>query len=69
MYDFLEAQKQAEAIGLGDRALWLAAGETRGNLVVVKGGDEVSLTISDFTGAGGLKGRARAFAKKVLERM
>jgi len=69
MYDFLEAQKQSEAVGLGDRALWLAAGETRGNLVVVKGADEVSLTISDFNGAGGLKGRARTFARKVLERV
>lgn len=70
MYDFLEAQKKSESVGgVGDRALWLPAGDTRGNLVVVKGNNEVSLTISDFTGAGGLKARARAFAEKVLERM
>lgn len=70
MYDFLAAQKHSEPVGgVGDRALWLAAGDTRGNLVVVKGLDEVSLTISDFSGTGGLKARARAFAEKVLERM
>jgi len=70
MYDFLAAQKQSEAVGgVGDRARWLPAGETRGNLVVVKGAYELALTISDFSGGGGLKGRARAFARKVLERM
>ena len=70
MYDFLAAQKKSESVGgVGDRALWLPAGDNRGNLVVVKGTNEVSLTISDFTGAGGLKARARAFAEKVLERM
>jgi hypothetical protein len=72
MYDFLAAQKQSEAVGgVGDRARWLPAGETRGNFVVVKGATELALTISDFSGAGGggLKSRARAFAQKVLERM
>jgi hypothetical protein len=38
-------------------------------LVVVHGADAVSLTISDFSGKGDLKGRARAFAAKVLERL
>ena len=70
VYDFFAAQKAAEPLGgLGDRALWLAAGETRGNLVVAKGADAVSLTISDFSGKGDLKARARAFAEKVLERL
>jgi hypothetical protein len=70
MYDFLAAQKQSEAVGgAGDRARWLPAGETRGNLVVVKGPYELALTISDFSGAGNLKERARAFAKKVLEQL
>lgn len=70
MYDFLAAQKQSEAVGgVGDRARWLPAGATRGNLVVVKGPYELALTISDFSGAGGLQSRARAFAQKVLERM
>ena len=70
VYDFFAAQKAAEPLrGLGDRALWLPAGETRGNLVVVNGVDAVSLTISDFSGKGGLKARARAFAEKVLGRL
>ena len=70
MYAFLAAQKQSERVGgVGDSARWLAAGDTRGNLVVVKCTDEVALTISDFSGTGGLKARARAFAAKVLERM
>ncbi|MGH7538796.1 MAG: hypothetical protein ACREMF_09190 [Gemmatimonadales bacterium] len=70
MYDFFAAQKSSEPLrGLGERALWLPAGRTRGNLVAVKGADAVSLTISDFSGRGDLKGRARAFAKKVLEHM
>jgi hypothetical protein len=70
VYDFFAAQKAAEPLGgLGDRALWLPAGETRGNLVVVNGADAVSLTISDFSGKGNLKGRARAFAEMVLERL
>jgi len=70
VYDFFAAQKAAEPLGgLGDRALWLPAGETRGNLVVVHGADAVSLTISDFRGKGGLKARARAFAEKVLDRL
>ena len=70
MYDFLAAQKKSESVGgVGDRARWLPAGDTRGNLAVVEGPNEVSLTISDFSGAGGLKARARAFAAKLLERL
>jgi len=67
---FLAAQKAAEPLrGLGDRALWLPAGATRGNLVVVNGPHAVSLTISDFSGKGGMKARARAFAEMVLDRL
>ncbi len=70
VYAFFAAQKAAEPLrGLGDRALWLPAGETRGNLVVVHGPYAVSLTISDFSGKGNLKGRARAFAEMVLDRL
>ncbi|HEY7685152.1 MAG TPA: hypothetical protein VH833_03485 [Gemmatimonadales bacterium] len=70
VYDFFAAQQAAEPLGgLGDRALWLPAGETRGNLVVVQGPYAVSLTISDFSGKGNLKGRARAFAERVLDRL
>lgn len=70
VYAFFAAQKAAEPVrGLGDRALWLPAGDTRGNLVVVNGPYAVSLTISDFRGKGDLKARARAFAKKVLEHL
>lgn len=70
VYAFFAAQKAAEQLrGLGDRALWLPAGETRGNLVVVRGPYAVSLTISDFSGKGDLKARARAFAEKVLDRL
>ena len=70
VYAFFAAQKAAEPLrGLGDRALWLPAGETRGNLVVVRGSYAVSLTISDFSGKGDLKGRARAFAERVLDRL
>ena len=70
VYAFFAAQKAAEPLGgLGDRALWLPAGETRGNLVVVNGADAVSLTISDFSGKGGMKARARAFAEMVLDRL
>lgn len=70
VYAFFAAQKAAEQLrGLGDRALWLPAGETRGNLVVVRGPYAVSLTISDFSGKGDLKGRARAFAERVLDRL
>ena len=69
MYDFLKAQKQSEPIGLGDRSLWLPAGDSRGNLVVVKDADEVSLTITDLSGSGDLKARARAIARKVLQNL
>jgi hypothetical protein len=69
-YDFFAAQKSAQPVGgLGDRALWLAAGATRGNLVVVHGTDVVTVTISDFSARGKLQARARAFVEKVLGRM
>ena len=69
-YDFFAAQKRSQPIGgLGDRALWLPAGATRGNLVVVHGPDVVTVTISDFSAKGKLQERARAFAQKVLGRM
>lgn len=68
-YDFLAAQKQSQPVrGLGDRALWLAAGRTRGNLAVVKGRDVLSLTITDFRAASDLRARARAVARLVLDR-
>lgn len=69
-YDFFAAQKRSQPVdGLGDRALWLPAGTTRGNLVVVHGADVVTVTISDFSAKGKLQERARAFARKVLGRM
>ena len=69
-YDFFAAQKSSQPVsGLGDRALWLPAGTTRGNLVVVLGSDVVTVTISDFSAKGKLEARARAFAEKVLDRM
>jgi hypothetical protein len=69
-YDFFAAQKSSQPLsGLGDRALWLPAGATRGNLVVVHGSDVVTVTISDFSAKGKLQARARAFAEKVLGRM
>ena len=69
-YDFFAAQKSAQPVsGLGDRALWLAAGGTRGNLVVVTDTNVVSLAISDFSGRRDLRKRAEAFAKKVLNRL
>jgi hypothetical protein len=69
-YDFFAAQKKATpAGGVGDRALWLPAGDTRGNLVVVQGSDVVLVAISDFSGKGRLQDRARAFARMVLEHM
>jgi hypothetical protein len=69
-YDFIAAQKPAQPIsGLGDRALWLPAGETRGNLVVVRGSTIVNLIITDLDRHGDLQKRARSFAKKVLERI
>jgi hypothetical protein len=69
-YDFFAAQKSSQPVsGLGDRALWLAAGGTRGNLVVVRDTTVVSLAISDFSGRTDLRKRAEAFAKKVLNRL
>jgi len=69
-YDFFAAQKSSLPVsGLGDRALWLSAGGTRGNLVVVTDTNVVSLAISDFSGRKDLRKRAEAFAKKVLNRL
>ena len=69
-YDFIAAQKPAQPIsGLGDRAIWLSAGDARGNLVVVRGSTLVNLTITDFDRHGDLQKRARAFVKRVLERL
>jgi hypothetical protein len=69
-YDFFAVQKHVEPVGgVGDRALWLAAGATRGNLVVVRGTDVVMVAITDFSGKGNLRDRARAFARRVLDRL
>lgn len=69
-YDFIAAQKKAQPVsGLGDRALWLAAGGRGGNLVVIHGTDVVSLTITDPTGRGQLEQRARDLARTVLEHL
>jgi hypothetical protein len=70
VYDFFAAQKQARPVpGLGDRALWLAAGRTRGNLVVVQDSAVVSIGITDFRVRSDLRSRARAVAERVLERL
>lgn len=69
-YDFFAAQKSSQPLsGLGDRALWLSAGGTRGNLVVVRDTSVISLAISDFSGRTDLRKRAEAFARKVLGRL
>ena len=68
LYDFLVAQKAAEPVGrLGDKAVWLPAGGSRGNLAAVKGGDAVAVSITDLSGKGDLKDRAWALAKRILE--
>ena len=69
-YDFLAAQKDAERItGLGDRAVWLAAGKTRGNLAVTRGNAAVLVTITDLSGHRQLEQKARDFARLVLEHL
>lgn len=69
-FDFFAAQKSSQPVsGLGTRALWLSAGATRGNLVVVADTNVVSVAISDFSGRSDLRKRAEAFAKKVLNRL
>lgn len=69
-FDFLAAQKQSQQIsGLGDRAVWLAAGKTRGNLAVIRGSTVVTLTITDLSGHRQLEQRARDFARLVLEHL
>jgi hypothetical protein len=69
-FDFFAAQKDAMKItGLGDRAVWLAAGKTRGNLAVIRGSTVVSLTITDLSGHRQLEQKARDFARLVLEHL
>jgi len=69
-FDFIAAQKDAMKItGLGDRAVWLAAGKTRGNLAVIRGSTVVSLTITDLSGHRQLEQKARDFARLVLEHL
>jgi hypothetical protein len=69
-YDFLAAQKDADKItGLGDRAVWLGAGRTRGNLAVVRGNTAVLITITDLSGHRQLEQKARDFARLVLEHL
>jgi hypothetical protein len=69
-FDFFAAQKSSQPVsGLGTRALWLAAGNTRGNLVVVTDTNVVSLSISDFSGRRDLRKRAETFAKRLLDRL
>jgi hypothetical protein len=69
-YDFLAAQKDADKItGLGDRAVWLGAGRTRGNLAVVRGNTAVLVTITDLSGHRQLEQKARDFARLVLEHL
>jgi hypothetical protein len=69
-FDFIAAQKDAQKItGLGDRAVWLSAGKTRGNLAVIRGTIVVSLTITDLSGHRQLEQKARDFARLVLEHL
>ncbi|HET9708065.1 MAG TPA: hypothetical protein VFP39_07160 [Gemmatimonadales bacterium] len=69
-YDFLAAQKDADKItGLGDRAVWLGAGTTRGNLAVIRGNTAVLVTITDLSGHRQLEQKARDFARLVLEHL
>jgi hypothetical protein len=69
-YDFLAAQKDADKItGLGDRAVWLGAGSTRGNLAVVRGNTAVLVTITDLSGHRQLEQKARDFVRLVLEHL
>ncbi len=69
-FDFFAAQKDAQQItGLGDRAVWLSAGKTRGNLAVVRGANVVALTITDLSGHRRLEQNARDFVRLVLEHL
>ena len=69
-YEFLAAQKDADKItGLGDRAVWLGAGKTRGNLAVIRGNTAVLVTITDLSGHRQLEQKARDFARLVLEHL
>lgn len=69
-FDFFAAQRNAQHIsGLGDRAVWLPAGKTRGNLAVASGSSVVTLTITDLSGNRRLEQEARDFARLVLEHL
>ena len=69
-FDFIAAQKDAQNItGLGDRAVWLGAGRTRGNLAVVRGNTAVLVTITDLSGHRQLEQKARDLARLVLEQL
>lgn len=69
-FDFIAAQKDAQTVtGLGDRAAWLPAGKTRGNLAVIRGGTAVLVTITDLSGHRQLEQKARDFARLVLEHL
>lgn len=69
-FDFLAAQKDAQRItGLGDRAVWLPAGKTRGNLAVIRGSSVVTLTITDLSGNRRLAQEARDVARLVVEHL
>ncbi len=69
-FDFIAAQKDAQTVtGLGDRAAWLPAGKTRGNLAVMRGNVAVLVTITDLSGHRQLQQKARDFARLVLEHL
>jgi len=69
-YDFIAAQKGALPVsGLGDRAMWLPAGKTRGNLAVVRGGDVITVTITDLGGHPQVERKARDVARAVLDHL
>lgn len=66
-YAFLAAQKQSEPVpGVGDKARWLGAGRTGGNLVAVAGTEVVSVTIRDFRPGADVRATARALARRLL---
>jgi hypothetical protein len=66
-YDFLAAQKSSVVVELGDKARWLAAGRSGGNLVVVQGRDVLSLTIRDFRFGADVQAEARVLARRLLK--
>ncbi|HYS55272.1 MAG TPA: hypothetical protein VER58_16065 [Thermoanaerobaculia bacterium] len=69
IFDFLSTQKGAEKLsGLGDQAVW-TGGKGMGQLAVVKGGNSMNLTISDFSGKTELKPMGQAVAQKLLAKL